>query len=748
MTNLSLLHDGFWGNNLDLIWWTLPRFTPRDNASFIGRNQLRLSTDHNHEPPKVKNGFIILQSDTYNPSDPVDSFLGSQIIDNQAFNVGLGVDVESEAWFKHPIVPGSGAFLFSYEISDTNNDDQVKVMEQQHQNKLISALKEISFSVTGSFDLDHFLQRIVETSINLANASRGAIFLYDESCSKLVMRAEKNNAPELRFMAGYEVDSTKKNKEKIGLPVFAFIQNETLALNSVEQIKSHPAHLGKYTKYSNTECHSLLCIPLKNSNGKAIGVLKLENTLNQEVHLKFSEKTKTCLELIADVATEVIINFKGQVSKIGQSTDLILSNSLGSNSTENLTERLRKIAMSFKEISNAGGVSIRLIEGSRLVCKAAVDHNYQALEKKAYPLPSHVNEDIPMGLTPWIIKIGETINIKTNDKVIAHSQYKATYNTVFYPDGQDNGQTYVGVCDSMYANSNTIDDFCENAANTFINPASIALSKLYLEKSKEEAWRNFTAIMAHRIGTETAIISGGLNYLRKTLKSIIKPRNKSLWKYELEDLENSVENLKIAVRDYTELQKASVAKRQRIDLSKLLDQVKYKIEKLQYYPMDVPFKFWASAREWQDAFNIALLPAYVPEDNQIYRYEVDYVSVERRDIDDYLARSDLSGLSLIDTVNNSNCFNKDNSLGSFKVNCCGLRQYVKKHIDIFSRLAQSIGLFMTFLPCFSFGLQQVHLSVEAKIENITRYRWVKPLIDINFFLKRSYDSLAHCYQYL
>lgn len=690
-------------------------------------------------------------------------------------------------------------------------------MEQKHQNKLISALREIVLSGTSSFDLDTLAQRIVETCVNLSHASRGAIFLYNESCSELVMRAEKNHAPKLRFIAGYEVDVTKKNEEKIGLTVFAFIRNTTLALNSVEQIKSHPAHLGKYTnkKYGNTDCHSVLCIPLKTNNGEAIGILKLENTLDQKVHLKFSETTKKCLELIADVATEAIINFKGQVSKIEKSTDLILSNSLGSNSTGNLTERLRQISMSFKEISNAGGVSIWLIEGSKLVCKAAVGNNYQALEKKEYPLPPHVDGGISMGLTPWIAKTGETINIKTNEQIIAHPQYRGTYNNVLYPDGQDrcesfigtplkigekiigvikadnrvqddnhpeeyftteesqifsylavvtsiivkseqqfqtsskhdkklldlyklgtecceldnhkdifryllvgltngegigfnrvvlfkfsddldkpyltgimgigprdkaeakrlqvlfdlgekfdinfckshpeksrlssfieekrvylskkgglydciirirneecypmqmievencdknvknllktlgsnnnkvhifslsdaDGQTYVGICDSMYANSNAIDEFCENAANTFINQVSIALSKLSLEKSKEEAtekaWREFTAITAHRIGTETAIISGALNYLKKTLKPLLKSRKRALWEEELEDLENSVENLKMAVREYTELQKAPIKKRQKIGLSELLDQVKHEIEKLQ-----------------------------------------------------------------------------------------------------------------------------------------------------------------------
>ena len=615
------------------------------------------------------------------------------------------------------------------------------------------------------------------------------------------MRAEKNHASKLRFKARY--NASIESEEKIGLTTYAFVKGETLALNSVEEIMSHPSHLGKYVdrkNYEITDCHSILCIPLKTQGKAPIGVLKIENTLDQKGRQKFSDTTKECLQLLANIATDAIENFRKQTAKIDNSIDIILLNSLKTEKVSNLAQKLRQIAKTFKEISNATGVSIWLIEGSRLVCKGAAGPNYEDLEGKDYHLTVDISSKKGIGITPWIAFSGETINIKSHQEIISHPQYKGTYDNVLYPDnknrcesfigaplnngkeiigvikadsriadenhpetyftteeaqifsylsiitssivisaqefqrtnrhnsqllalyklgtecyelensdeifwyllvGLTNGEgigfnrvtlfefvndlnepslagllalgprsraeanklqnlfdsgkkfdidfcksqsnssqmelnsfikekclslsqedalycyvnqiingecypvqqisvencsqsvqdflssiestnekihlfsisdvdekLYIGICDSMYAHSNSIDNFSRDAANTFINQVSLALSRLSLKKTKEEtteeAWREFTAITAHRIGTETAIISGALKFLKQSLKPLTRSRIHNPWEEDIGDLENSVSNLKHAVREYTEFQKPPKIKRQKI----------------------------------------------------------------------------------------------------------------------------------------------------------------------------------------
>lgn len=721
-------------------------------------------------------------------------------------------------------------------MSSSNSDRS----DRQPHDKIILALKEIILAVTGSFDLDTLLQRIVETSVDFSNSSRGSLFLYDEESQELVMRAEINNAPHLRFNARYQV----LGKKKSGLTVSVFKTGRALALNTREEVAKHSAYLGKYNKKDastgEVDCQSLICIPLKSSKNTSIGILKIENTLDRENQI-FSDKDIEDLQLLADIASEAIINFKNQAGKINISINKILSNSLDAGNPGNFNERLRKIAATFKEISNAVGVSIWLNEGSRLVCKAAVGDNYQELAQQSYDLQIDPNKE-KIGLTPWIAYSGDSINMKTHQEITSHPQYKGTYDDVLYPGGQGrcesfigaplkignriigvikadtrvadenhpesyftteetqffsylsiitsiiieseqefektnrhnrqlltlyklgtecyefsnpeaifwcllvaltngegigfnrtslfkfaddknppyltglmglgprdsaegrsiqksfdsgdmptldrckldffetnhppttqlqifieeqkillsgqchlhdfiantlqqkrsqvklisvdrccagvkvllknletinhsflafslldaNDQIFIGFCDNVYSEQTPHDSFSISATNTFISQISLALTRLSLKKSKEEttaeAWREFTAITAHRIGTETAIMSGALSFLKHSLPQHSDDKNDNSWKEDLFVLENSLDNLKRAVREHTELQKPPIIKRQKIKINEILDDVKEDVERLQSnlvskikiikeYPRDLPVIF-------------------------------------------------------------------------------------------------------------------------------------------------------------
>lgn len=347
---------------------------------------------------------------------------------------------------------------------------------------LVEVMEKIVIATSSSLDLDTFLQKIIKILVEFSQSDRGAIYLFDQETSDLVMRAAWKYPPELRFNARYETNLI--NTKKVGLTTFSFLENESLLLNSTDEIISHSAHLGKFVnkkEYGDTDCNSLFCIPLAIADETPIGVLKIENTLDsnflKSISIKNFEDSKKLTKLIS----KAIINFNSQEIKINTSINKILSKALISSdtdtsNTDRLIIKLRKIASTFQEVSHAEGVSIWLIEGekenSKLVCKGAVGKYYDDLEGKSYDLSLDLSKAKKIGLTPYIAKSGETINIKTHEEMISHPMYKGTFNHIIYPDGIDKCKSFIGTplkagnriigvikADSRAVNSNHRDNF-------------------------------------------------------------------------------------------------------------------------------------------------------------------------------------------------------------------------------------------------------------------------------------------------
>lgn len=247
------------------------------------------------------------------------------------------------------------------------------------------------------------------------------------------MRAEKGNAPELRFNAKYYIDINQEIKN-IGLTTYIYLKKEILVLNSPEEIIDHPAHKGKYDDQQypgKGKCQSLVGIPLINPfNAESMGVLKIENTVDRMPSIKFSESEIEVFTIMADIAAASIFRFQHQLKRINNPITQ-LSNAV--KGTGSLTEKLRRIASIFKDITCADGASIWLINGTRLICKGGVGH-YQLMEDIAhYELSFDPKLDKKKGLTAWIAVSGEMVNIKSYKELISHPQHKGTYDTENYP---------------------------------------------------------------------------------------------------------------------------------------------------------------------------------------------------------------------------------------------------------------------------------------------------------------------------
>ncbi|HEX7010270.1 MAG TPA: glycoside hydrolase family 16 protein [Phycisphaeraceae bacterium] len=115
-----LLLDEFNGSALDTTLWRLP---DPGAGSFLGRTQLRLQ-----DAPQVTGGVARLRLDTWNGGG---SFLGSEIITTQTFELGTGLAFETTSRLVDP-PPGLVGSLFSYVFfSGVRDEIDVELLSNQ-----------------------------------------------------------------------------------------------------------------------------------------------------------------------------------------------------------------------------------------------------------------------------------------------------------------------------------------------------------------------------------------------------------------------------------------------------------------------------------------------------------------------------------------------------------------------------------------------------------------------------------------
>lgn len=112
-----LLRDDFDGTALDLSKWSLPS----GPGSFVGRTQFRPPGME----PEVAGGVARLRFDTFNPSAlvPGDSFFGTEIGTNQAFDRGTGLSFAARVRVVGPVPSGLVSSLFSFVTDGTVRDE-------------------------------------------------------------------------------------------------------------------------------------------------------------------------------------------------------------------------------------------------------------------------------------------------------------------------------------------------------------------------------------------------------------------------------------------------------------------------------------------------------------------------------------------------------------------------------------------------------------------------------------------------
>lgn len=135
--------------------------------------------------------------------------------------------------------------------------------------------------VNSNIKLDDVLNSIVEVASELTNADRGTLYLIDEEQNELWSKVIQGlEAKEIRLKIGQ------------GLAGSAAETNQTVNVPDASQDDRFNAGFDMATGYVTK---SVLCFPIKNRDGKAIGVLQLINSKNG----RFSELDEQFLEALS-----------------------------------------------------------------------------------------------------------------------------------------------------------------------------------------------------------------------------------------------------------------------------------------------------------------------------------------------------------------------------------------------------------------------------------------------------------------
>jgi len=113
----ALLSDDFGGMSVDKTLWRLPKSETSADGTFVGRTQFR-GGDKAALPP-VADGNVCLDIQSFNRRQS--SFYGTELISNQAFSVGKGLDITVRARMKNADYRGIVGGLFLYSLSTGSN---------------------------------------------------------------------------------------------------------------------------------------------------------------------------------------------------------------------------------------------------------------------------------------------------------------------------------------------------------------------------------------------------------------------------------------------------------------------------------------------------------------------------------------------------------------------------------------------------------------------------------------------------
>ena len=187
----------------------------------------------------------------------------------------------------------------------------IKLMAQKDQNKKIEDLQQSLYNVSILYnisqavnfidDLKRLLQVILSKAIDILNAERGSLMLYDYSSNSLQVKVVYG-LNDKRIEDNINNGTIQCNKIKVGEGIAGTVFLERKAI--ITNLGLNDPRFA--TKDNSTNVQSLLCVPLI-TKGEAIGVI---NISNKKHDLLFNQKDLEFMTSLANQAAIAIDNAK------------------------------------------------------------------------------------------------------------------------------------------------------------------------------------------------------------------------------------------------------------------------------------------------------------------------------------------------------------------------------------------------------------------------------------------------------
>lgn len=136
------------------------------------------------------------------------------------------------------------------------------VQEEEHQQ--LSAIQQVSHVITSSLDLQHVLDLVMDTIIQLTGAERGFLMLLDPASNELVIKVARNLDRETILRSSFKISrSSVRQVAKQGKPIVTTNAQADPRFSTHESVVSY-------------NLRSILCVPLK-VREELIGVIYADN---------------------------------------------------------------------------------------------------------------------------------------------------------------------------------------------------------------------------------------------------------------------------------------------------------------------------------------------------------------------------------------------------------------------------------------------------------------------------------------
>jgi len=164
------------------------------------------------------------------------------------------------------------------------------------ENRILSALLEVSKVLNSSFDLDKNLFRTMHVLGEFLEMERGSVFLLDQ------------NTKELRIVAahGLTKDQIEKGKYKIGEGIVGRVLERGSPM-IIPDVGEEPLFLNKTGSRMSRSGISFLCVPIK-FKGESIGVLSADKLFRDKAIL--IDDDVRVLEIVASIIAQYVILWK------------------------------------------------------------------------------------------------------------------------------------------------------------------------------------------------------------------------------------------------------------------------------------------------------------------------------------------------------------------------------------------------------------------------------------------------------